>query len=119
MDNVEKQSGMRVPKIARYVNTAIAFVLIVLGIYHFTQPNAAWRSGTMESIVALSLLTAAYLVSPKVAVIINVVIAILMLPLGIRHVAIGGGWVSGTIELLFACILIVVAVIINKNKKNA
>jgi hypothetical protein len=116
MKTSEKQTGSRVPKIPKYLNTGMAVVLITLGIYHYTQPNAAWRSGTIESIFAVSLLTAAYLVSPAVAVVINSCVAVVMVGLGIRHIAIGGGWVSGSIELLFAAILIASIVMIKKHK---
>jgi hypothetical protein len=104
----------RIPKAARYINTGMAVVLIGFGAYHYTQPNAAWRSGTIESVSALALLAAAYLVPPKAAVIINGVLAFLLLALGIRHIAIGGGWVSGSIELVFTCLLVFVAVMISK-----
>jgi uncharacterized membrane protein len=114
----EKTGGNRIPKITKSLNTIIAVVLIILGIYHFTQPNAAWRSGTLESVFAISLLTAAYLVSPTVAIVINSCAAVMMVALGMRHSAIGGGWLSGSIELLFAVILIVSTVIIYKKDNN-
>jgi hypothetical protein len=113
----EKHTGNRIPKTARYINTAMAVVLIILGIYHYTQPNAAWRSGTTESLCAILLLTAAYLVSPLVAVVINSCAAVVMAGFGIRHAAIGGGWVSGSIELLFAAILVATSVMIHKKRK--
>jgi hypothetical protein len=103
-----------IPKITSYLNSVMALVLIILGIYHFTQPNAAWRSGTLESLFAILLLTAAWLASPSVAVIMNACVAAVMAGLGIRHVAIGGGWVSGSIELLFAAVLVTSIVIICK-----
>jgi hypothetical protein len=118
MKTSEKPTGSRVPKIARYLNNVMAFVLIVLGIYHFTQPNAAWRSGTLESVTAISLLTAAYLVPPLAAIVINCCLAVIMTGLGIRHIAIGGGWVSGSIELLFAAAIVVSSIIIYKNKPH-
>ena len=107
-----------VPKVARYLNTAMAVALYGLGIYHYTQPNAAWRSGTIEVVTASLLLVAAYLVSNIAAMAINFCFAAILIALGIRHAAIGGGWVSGTIEMLFAVILIMTALIINKNRKT-
>lgn len=96
----------------------MAGVLLILSGYHYTQPNAAWLSGTAELILASSLLTAAYLASPLIAIVINLVVAFLMTGLGIRHAAIGGGWVSGSIELTFAAILVVIAVITNRDRKR-
>jgi hypothetical protein len=118
MKTSEKPAGGRIPRIARYLNTAMAFVLIVLGIYHFTQPNAAWRSGTLESITAILLLAAAYVVPPVGAIVINCCLAVLMTGLGIRHAVIGGGWVSGSIELLFAVALVISSVIIYKKRPH-
>jgi hypothetical protein len=117
MKNSEKKTGNHMPKIGRYLNTAMAVVLIILGIYHYTQPNAAWRSGTVESISAIMLLVAAYLVSPVAAIVINSCVAIVIAGFGIRHAVIGGGWVSGSIELLFAALLVTVNVIIFKKIK--
>jgi hypothetical protein len=107
-----------IPKTARYLNTAMAGILIVLGIYHYTQPNAAWRSGTIESITAVLLLAAAYEVSNKAARVINIVLAGVLLSLGIRHLAIGGGWVSGSIEIVFAALLVFGAAIMYKTTKK-
>lgn len=107
-----------IPKIARYLNTAMAVVLYVLGIYHYTQPNAAWRSGTIETVTASLLLVAAYFASSVVAMVINFSFTVILVALGIRHAAIGGGWVSGTVELLFAVILFTNAVIIYKARKR-
>ena len=106
-----------IPKAARYINTLIAVALLGFGAYHYTQPNAAWRSGTIESVTALSLLVAAYLAPLKAAIIINCVFAGIILALGIRHIAIGGGWVSGSIEEIFAVLLIISGVIIYKKGK--
>jgi hypothetical protein len=103
-----------IPKTARYLNTGMAVVLIGLGAYHYTQPNAAWRSGTIESVTALMLITAAYAVPPKAAMVINAVVAAVMLGLGIRHLSIGGGWLSGSIEIVFTGLLIFSAVTIYK-----
>jgi hypothetical protein len=118
--NKPSNPGKRVPVplLARGINTAIAAVLCVLSIYHYTQPNQAWRSGTIEIVCAVSLLTAAYLVSRKVAMIINLVVAVPVIVLGIRHVVSVIGWRSGTAELFFAVLLIVGAVIIQRDRKK-
>jgi multisubunit Na+/H+ antiporter MnhB subunit len=118
MKTPEKHAGNRLPKIARCINTAMAVVLFILAMYHYTQPNAAWRSGTVESLCAILLLAAAYLVSPLVTAVINAGVAVVMVGFGIRHAVIGGGWVSGSIELLFAAILITIAVVIYKKRTN-
>jgi uncharacterized membrane protein len=106
----------RVPIPARILNTLIALVLCILGIYHFTQPNQAWRSGTTELTTAALLLVAGYLVSRGKAIVINLVVAVVVMIAGIRHLIHGGGWRSGTAELFFVVLLVVVAVIIYKNK---
>jgi hypothetical protein len=112
------EKRFRVPMAVRLINTAIALVLVGLGIYHYTQPDAAWRSGTIESVSAILLLTAAYLVSRVKAMVINLVIAVGITVLGVRHVAIGGGWKSGTTELFFAVLLAVAAVIIYRARRK-
>lgn len=106
----------RMPLIVRGVNTAIALVLLGLSIYHYTQPNQAWRSGTTELVSALALLTAAYLVSHVKAIVINLFIAVAVVALGIRHLSHGEGWRSGVAELFFAGLLIAAAYIIYRNK---
>lgn len=115
--NSISKTKSNIPKTARYLNTAMAVVLLGFGAYHYTQPNAAWRSGTIESITALLLLAAAYAVSPKAAIVINAVLAAVLLALGIRHLAIGGGWVSGSIEMVFTVLLLIAASIIYKKTK--
>lgn len=112
------KSGIALPKTIRVLNTGMAVVLYGLGIYHFTQPNAAWRSGTIETVTATCLLIAACLVPPRVAVIIDIVFALAITALGIRHISFGGGYVSGTIELIFAASLVYCAVLISKNLKS-
>jgi hypothetical protein len=107
-----------ISKTPRYLNTAMAVVLYGLGIYHYTQPDAAWRSGTIETLTATSLLVAAFLVPPGIAIVINVVFAIGIIALGIRHISFGGGYVSGSIELIFAVLLIWSAVLISKQRKS-
>jgi hypothetical protein len=108
---------MRIPKIPRYLNTVMAFLLYILGIYHYTQPNAAWRSGTIETITATFLLIAAYLLTSTGYIVTNVVFALIIAALGIRHVSFGGGWFSGITELIFA-ILLVIGALITKKKKT-
>jgi hypothetical protein len=113
-------SGKRapVPVIARGINTAIVAVLLGLSVYHYTQPNAAWRSGTTELVCALLLLTAAYFVSHIVATVINLFVAIPVIALGIRHLTSVKGWRSGIAELCFAVLLIIVAYLINRDRKK-
>jgi hypothetical protein len=118
MNKSGQKPGTCVPKFPRYLNTVMAFVLYGFSIYHFTQPNAAWRSGTIESVIATCLLAAAYLVPELVAIIINAFFALCLIALGIRHVSIGGGWVSGSTELLFAALLVTGAILINKQRKS-
>ena len=98
-----------IPLAVRRINTAIAIVLFGISIYHFTQPNEAWRSGTTELVSAILLLTAAYLVSHLKAMVTNLVVAVGISGLGVRHLIHGGGWGSGITELLFAVLLIAVA----------
>jgi hypothetical protein len=107
----------KVPKIPRSINTVMALVLNGFGIYHYTQPDAAWRSGTIEVVTASCLVTAAFLVPLKTAMVINLVFSVFLIGLGIRHCAIGGGWVSGSTELVFAALLIYGAVIISRKRK--
>jgi hypothetical protein len=108
----------RAPKAVRYFNAGIAGVLYVLGIYHYTQPDAAWRSGTIEIVTASCLLAAVYLLPLKAAAVINIIFSLMLTVLGIRHAAIGGGWISGTIELIFAGVLVYGAVMINRKRKK-
>ena len=118
--NKPSGSGKRscIPRTVRGVNTAIALVLLGLSLYHYTQPNQAWRSGTTELVSAMALLTAAYFVSHKIAIVINLIVAIPIVSLGIRHLIHGGGWRSGVAELFFAVLLIAAAYIIYRNKKT-
>jgi hypothetical protein len=108
----------QVPQIPRYINILTALALYGFGIYHYTQPDAAWRSGTIEVVTASGLLAAVTVAPLKVAVIINLVFSVFMIGLGIRHCAIGGGWVSGSTELAVAVLLIYGAVKINKARKT-
>ena len=105
-----------VPRAAMFTNTMIAIVLLGLSIYHFTQPNEAWRSGTIELVSAMLLLTAAYRVSHVKAMVTNLVVAIGISALGIRHLIHGGGWGAGITELLFAILLVAAAIIIHKDR---
>lgn len=92
--------------------------LYAFGIYHFTQPDAAWRSGTMETVTATCLLAAAYLLPLKAAVVIHFVFAVMLAGLGIRHAIHGQGYISGAAELIFAAALVYGAVVILKTLKN-
>jgi hypothetical protein len=106
----------RVPRAARWINTGIALVLFVISMYHFTQPNAAWRSGITELSVAVLLFTAVYFVPQTVTIVINLVMAVVVTGLGVRHVIHGGGQVSGSIELIFAVLLVVAARAVYRDK---
>jgi hypothetical protein len=116
--NMPSGSGKRshLPRTVRSINTAIALVLFGLSIYHYTQPNQAWRSGTTELVSALALLTAAYLVSHVKAIVINLIIVVPVITLGIRHLIHGGGWRSGIADLFFAVLLIAAAYIIYRDR---
>jgi hypothetical protein len=105
-----------IPRAVSFINTAIAVVLFGISMYHYTQPNEAWRSGTTELIVAILLLTAAYLVSHVIAMVINLMVAIVISGLGVRHLIYGGGWGSGTTELIFAVLLVAAASRIFRNR---
>jgi hypothetical protein len=122
MDPSEKQPGLSgfwkrksLPRTAKYIDTVIAFVLLGLSIYHFTQPNHAWRSGVTEIVFSAVLFAAAYLLPNFLAAAANIAGAIATTILGVRHLIHGGGWRSGTVELIFAVILITVAVIIYRD----
>jgi hypothetical protein len=108
----------RIPWPARLIDTAIAIVLSTLSGYHFTQPNQAWRSGIIELSAASLLLVAAHRVDHQKAMIINLVVAVEIFTLGIRHLIHGGGWGSGTTELFFALILVITARGIHKTKEH-
>jgi hypothetical protein len=62
------------------------------------------------------LLIAAYRLSRVKAMVINLVVAIGISALGIRHVIYGGGWRSGITELLFAAMLVAAASMIHRYK---
>jgi hypothetical protein len=103
------------PRPAKYIDTAIALVLLGLSIYQFTRPDQAWRSGVTEIVFAAVLFTSAYLVPHLIAAFGNTAGAIATTILGVRHLIHGGGWRSGIVELIFAVILITVAVIIYRD----
>lgn len=107
----------RIPRSAMLINTAIAIIVFGLGIYHFTQPKGAWRSGIIEVLSAVLLLTAAYVVHRTKAMVINLIVAAFSFILGIRHLIHGGGWKSGITELFLAIVLIAVVGIIYKYRK--
>ena len=62
------------------------------------------------------LLTAAYLVSHVKAMVTNLVVAVVISGLGVRHLIYGGGWGSGITELLFAVLLVAAASIIRRDR---
>ena len=105
-----------IPKSGMLIDTVIALIFLGLGIYHFTQPDQAWRSGTIEVLFAALLLTAAYLVHWTKAMVINLIVAVIICPLGIRHLTHGGGWRSGITELFIAVVLTLVAYIIYRHR---
>jgi hypothetical protein len=96
----------RIPRVAILINTAIAVIFCSTGIYHFTQPNQAWRSGTIEVVCASALMAAACLLGRTKAMLIQVAVALGIGALGIRHLTIGGGWRSGITELFLAVVLV-------------
>lgn len=118
-DSIESSSSNkrnRIPRVAILIDTAIAIVFCGTGSYHFTQPNQAWRSGTIEVVSAALLITAAYLVDRTKAMVIQVVVVVTICGLGIRHLIHGGGWRSGITELFLATVLVAVTGIICKHK---
>jgi hypothetical protein len=106
----------RIPRVAVITDTAIAIIFCGTGLYHFTQPNQAWRSGTIEVVCAASLITAAYLVNRTIAMLIQVAVAMGICALSIRHLSHWTGWRSGVTELFLAIVLAAIAVIIYKHK---
>ena len=108
----------RIPPSAIFIDNAVSIVLCGLGIYHFTQPHQAWRSGIIELLCSMLLLTAAYRVSRAKAVVINLIVAVPIFSLGIRHLIHGGGWLSGITELFFAALLITAANIIHRYRES-
>ena len=66
----------RIPRVAILTDTAIAVILCSAGIYHFTQPNQAWRSGTIEVACASALMAAACLLGRTKAMLIQVAVAL-------------------------------------------
>ena len=108
----------RIPRTAKLIDTMISAVLSGIGLYHLTQPNQAWRSGITELFCTVLLLTAAHRVSPRKASVMNLVVAVPICSLGIRHVIHGGGWVSGIAQLLFAVLLVVAAIMIHRDSDN-
>ncbi len=116
MESPSSNKRNRIPQVAIVIDTAIAIVFCGTGIYHFTQPNQAWRSGTIEVVSAALLITAAYLVDRTKAIVIQVVVLVTICALGIRHLIHGGGWRSGVTELFLASVLVAVAGAIYKHR---
>ena len=98
----------RIPRAAILIDTAVAVIFCGTGIYHFTQPNQAWRSGTIEVVCASALMAAACLLGRTKAMLTQVAVAMGIGALGIRHLIIGGGWRSGITELFLAVVLVAV-----------
>jgi hypothetical protein len=96
--------------LARYADVVTAFVFCLLSAYHFTQPNAAWRSGAIELSCAIALFAAALWLRGRVSAGLNLITAGGICALAIRHLSHGEGYVSGSIELLAALFLSVAAV---------
>ena len=113
-----RDKGNRIARVAMLIDTTIAIVFCGIGSYHFTQPNQAWRSGTIEVVCAALLIIAAYLVDRTKAMVINLVVAMPICGIAIRHLIHGGGWRSGITELFLAIVLVVVAGIIHKPGKS-
>ena len=115
---IKSRKYERIPRSAILIDTIIAVIIFGFGIYHFTQPNQAWRSGITEVVYATLLITAAYLVHWPKTMVINLMAAVLSLGLGVRHLIHGGGWKSGITELFLAIVLILVAYVIYRHKKT-
>ena len=62
------------------------------------------------------LLTAAYRVSHVKAMVTNLVVAVGISALGVRHLIYGEGWRSGITELLFAVLLVAAASMIHRDR---
>lgn len=106
----------RIPRVATLIDTATAVVFCGTGLYHFTQPHQAWRSGTIEVVCAALLVTAAYVLDRTKAMIIQVGVLVGICALGIRHLVIGGGWRSGVTELFLAIVLVAVTGMVHWQK---
>jgi hypothetical protein len=107
----------RIPHSAVLINTTVAIIVFGLGIYHFTRPEGAWRSGITEVLCAALLLTAAYMVNWSRAMLINLIVAAVSFGMGVRHLSHGGGWKSGVTELFLTVVLIAVVGIIYRYRK--
>ena len=108
----------RIPPTAIFIDTAVSIIVCGIGVYHFTRPHQAWRSGIIELICSILLFTAAYHVSRAKAVAINLIVAVPIISLGIRHLIHGGGWMSGITELLSAALLVTAANVIHRFREN-
>lgn len=114
----EARSGRprRVPRAVACIDTAVAGLFTAAGIYHFTQPDRAWRSGAIEVTCAAALLVAAWLLGRRPAMAVQVLVAAGITALGIRHLVMGGGWKSGSMELVMAVVLVGAAVLIFRHR---
>ncbi len=106
----------RLPRAAVRADALIALLFTAAGIYHFTQPNRAWRSGAIEVACAAALMIAACLLGRRLAALVHVGVAVGITALGIRHLVMGSGWRSGSMELAMAVVLLGVAVVIIRHQ---
>ena len=114
----EARSGRRrrLPRAVACIDTAAAVLFTMAGIYHFTQPNQAWRSGAIEVTCAAALMVAARVLGPGLAAAVHVAVALGITALGIRHLVMGGGWRSGAMELVMAAVLLGAVVLILRHR---
>lgn len=108
----------RTPRAPRWIDCGVAAVLCLLAVYHFTQPDAAWRSGSIELASAILLLAAAFRLPALFSAAINLLGAAGLCALGIRHASHGGGYLSGSLELLAAVLLVIAAYSFWKSRKQ-
>lgn len=106
------------PRAVARTDTGVAVLLCMAGAYHFTQPDQAWRSGAIEVACAVALLAAGWLLGRGVALLVHGAVALGITALGIRHLVMGGGWRSGTMEMVMALVLVVAAVIIFRDRPD-
>ncbi len=104
------------PRAVIWTDMVVAALFCAAGAYHFTQPDQAWRSGAIEVTCAMALLVAAYLLGRWMAVLVHVDVALGITSLGIRHLVLGGGWKSGTMELVMAVVLLGVAAVLCRRR---
>ncbi len=106
----------RLPRVVTRIDLAIAALFCLAGAYHFTQPNQAWRSGVIETTCAAALVVAACWLGWRLASLVHVAVGLGVAALGIRHLVIGSGWRSGTMELVMAAVLLGLVVVIFRHR---